>query len=142
MPKSGTKVSASDSSSSSIELRGVWRECELCEASQGCFVGRLIWLDVSELLCFRCVEGPGILLTLPGFEGSKLSKLLLRAPHVQGFGSSIMHSVLLRPFVWHRLQITAPGAKRQRAFARLHGTQAPRLGAGSENGIGIMDTSV
>jgi hypothetical protein len=47
-----------------------------------------------------------------------------------------MHSVL-RPFIWHRLQFIVPETKRQRVFARLHGTQVPRFSSGSENGIRI-----
>ena len=108
-------------------------------------MGRLVWLDVSELLRFRCVDEPGILLAilrvgwLPDFEGSELSILLLWVPRFRGFGGSITHSVF-RPFVWHRLQILALEGKRQRDFDRLHGTQALRFGSGSEIGIRIVKT--
>lgn len=104
-------------------------------------MGRLVWPDVSdsELLRFRCVDEAGKFLTLlqvgwfPDFEGSELLTFLLWVPRFRAFCGSITHSVL-RPFVWHRLQIVALEMNWQRDFARLHGAQAPRFCSDSEIG--------
>ncbi len=148
MLASETRVSARDSSSSAsstMESRGVRRECE---ASRGCFDGWVAWLDDSELLRFRCVAGladvkepPTPLAWFVTFEGGALSITLLGPPRDRGLGGSMTHSVV-KPFDWHRLQIMAVGANRQRAFARLQGTQTPRLSSASEVAVKILKTSI